>query len=83
MSTLSGLFRLASAGWTLAPALRAVHGRKPQAGQRLARALQSLGPAYIKLGQMLATRPDIVGADVAMAVKHACVPIPARPANRC
>ncbi len=30
-------------------------------GVRLARALESLGPAYIKLGQVLATRPDIVG----------------------
>ena len=34
-------------------------------GQRLAAALQSLGPAFIKLGQSLATRPDIVGEDVA------------------
>jgi len=30
-------------------------------GVRLARALESLGPAYIKLGQVLATRADIVG----------------------
>ena len=34
-------------------------------GVRLARALESLGPAYIKLGQILATRPDVVGNDVA------------------
>ncbi|MEI9887947.1 MAG: 2-polyprenylphenol 6-hydroxylase [Rhizomicrobium sp.] len=37
-------------------------------GVRLARALESLGPAYIKLGQVLATRPDIVGDDVALAL---------------
>ncbi|MBV9044141.1 MAG: 2-polyprenylphenol 6-hydroxylase [Alphaproteobacteria bacterium] len=37
-------------------------------GVRLARALESLGPAYIKLGQVLATRPDIVGEDVALAL---------------
>ncbi|HEY0107848.1 MAG TPA: 2-polyprenylphenol 6-hydroxylase [Rhizomicrobium sp.] len=37
-------------------------------GVRLARALESLGPAYIKLGQVLATRPDIVGDDVADAL---------------
>ena len=30
----------------------------------------SSGPAYIKLGQMLATRPDIVGEDVARALEH-------------
>ncbi len=38
-------------------------------GVRLARALETLGPAYIKLGQVLATRPDIVGADVASALE--------------
>jgi len=37
-------------------------------GVRLALALESLGPAYIKLGQVLATRPDIVGAEVAEAL---------------
>jgi len=39
-------------------------------GERLAHALEHLGPAYIKLGQMLATRPDIVGEDVARALEH-------------
>lgn len=38
---------------------------KARAGQRLARALEGLGPAYIKLGQFLATRPDMVGREVA------------------
>ncbi len=38
------------------------------AGERLARALESLGPAYIKLGQVLATRPDLIGDDVAQAL---------------
>src|ERR1700743_1882098 len=37
---------------------------------RLAQALGSLGPAYIKLGQMLATRPDIVGAPIAGALQQ-------------
>src|SRR3982751_639241 len=39
------------------------------AGVRLARALESLGPAYIKLGQVLATRPDLVGDEVALALE--------------
>ena len=34
-------------------------------GERLAEALQYLGPSYIKLGQMLATRPDVIGEQLA------------------
>src|SRR5690606_12878425 len=36
--------------------------------ERLTRALNRLGPSYIKLGQFLATRPDIVGAEVALTL---------------
>jgi ubiquinone biosynthesis protein len=38
-------------------------------GVRLARGLESLGPAYIKLGQMLATRPDLIGNEIAGALE--------------
>ena len=38
-------------------------GQRP--GQRLAAAFQEIGPAFIKLGQMLATRADLLGDDVA------------------
>ena len=38
-------------------------------GIRLARALESFGPAYIKLGQMLATRPDLIGSEIAGALE--------------
>lgn len=34
-------------------------------GERLAKALQALGPAFIKLGQTFATRADVVGDDIA------------------
>ena len=34
-------------------------------GERLGAALQDLGPAFIKLGQTLATRPDLVGIEIA------------------
>jgi len=34
-------------------------------GQRLVAALQALGPTYIKFGQALSTRPDLVGEEVA------------------
>jgi ubiquinone biosynthesis protein len=32
---------------------------------RLARAIERLGPSYVKIGQFLATRPDVVGAEFA------------------
>jgi len=35
-------------------------------GERLALALQSLGPSFIKLGQMLSTRSDLLGEQVAI-----------------
>ncbi|MEM1410125.1 MAG: 2-polyprenylphenol 6-hydroxylase [Pseudomonadota bacterium] len=44
-------------------------GRRP--GQRLADALAGQGPAYVKFGQLLATRPDIVGFE--MAADLACL----------
>ena len=41
-----------------------VFARKAQAdnpGERLARALERLGPSYVKFGQILATRSDVIG----------------------
>ncbi|TWB16303.1 2-octaprenylphenol hydroxylase [Rhizobium sp. ERR 922] len=32
---------------------------------RLAQAVERLGPSYVKIGQFLATRPDVVGVDMA------------------
>ena len=43
--------------------------RESPPGVRLAHALESLGPAYIKLGQVLATRPDVIGAEIATALE--------------
>ncbi len=37
-------------------------------GERLSDALNRLGPSYVKLGQFLATRPDIVGVEMARAL---------------
>jgi len=42
---------------------RDVRGLRP--GERLARALQALGPSFIKFGQMLSTRSDLVGETIA------------------
>lgn len=47
--------------------LRLLSLRRPQGrpGQKLARALTELGPSYIKLGQSLATRADLLGDELA------------------
>lgn len=54
--------------------------RKLRVGQRLAKALAGQGPAYVKFGQLLATRPDIVGfemADDLGALQDKMTPFPA------
>jgi ubiquinone biosynthesis protein len=65
-------FEEALAGAGLAPVLiviiQALFGRQVGAlrpGERLALALSELGPAFIKFGQVLATRSDLVGEQVA------------------
>jgi ubiquinone biosynthesis protein len=65
-------FEEAMAGAGLAPFLlaiiRVLFGRQVGAkrpGERLALALSELGPAFIKLGQVLATRSDLLGEQVA------------------
>ncbi len=66
---IAGLPGMARLGLRLAK-IRLPFEKKPALdadgrGERLSAALIALGPTYIKLGQFLATRPDIVGADAA------------------
>jgi ubiquinone biosynthesis protein len=53
-------------GWRVAT----LFARRQTAGEdrstRFARAVARLGPSYVKLGQFLATRPDVVGTDIAL-----------------
>jgi ubiquinone biosynthesis protein len=51
-------------------------------GQRLAQALESQGPSFIKLGQILATRPDLVGEDVSHDLTMLQDRLPAFPAEQ-
>jgi len=44
---------------------RLIERRGAKSGPRLSRALERMGPAYLKLGQFLATRPDVVGVIMA------------------
>ena len=45
-------------------------------GERLAAALSELGPAFIKLGQVLSTRTDLLGAQVAADLSTVAGPLP-------
>jgi ubiquinone biosynthesis protein len=49
---------------SLRPGLPAAERPRLSRGERLARALEELGPTFIKLGQVLSTRPDLLPADV-------------------
>jgi len=50
--------------------LVAIRGRADNPGERLARALETLGPSYVKLGQVLATRADVVGVHFARGLSR-------------
>ena len=60
---LSGLPRT---GWRIARLLTKRRARRLDRSQRLSDAVARLGPSYVKLGQFLATRPDVVGNDIAL-----------------
>ena len=67
-----GVFALADPAMVPPPArpllrmARVIERRAAGPGSvRLANALTRLGPSYVKLGQFLATRPDVVGPDIA------------------
>ncbi|MBF0248352.1 MAG: 2-polyprenylphenol 6-hydroxylase [Alphaproteobacteria bacterium] len=61
--------QLAPAVVTLAKLVsrRRVEGRP---GERLARAFQEMGPSFIKVGQMLSTRSDLLGEEMAADLSH-------------
>ncbi len=59
---LDGMPRLM---WRFGKWLARPRSRRRDRATRLSRAIERLGPSYVKLGQFLATRPDIVGPDLA------------------
>jgi ubiquinone biosynthesis protein len=52
--------------WRVAKLLARPRSRRSDRSERLANAVARLGPSYVKLGQFLATRPDVVGNDIAV-----------------
>ncbi|WP_420960201.1 2-polyprenylphenol 6-hydroxylase [Brucella sp. IR073] len=61
-----GLSGLPAFGHRVAGLLARRRARTTLRSERMSRAMNRLGPSYVKLGQFLATRPDIVGRDVAL-----------------
>lgn len=53
----------------IAPQLRA-HVETLTRAQRIRMVLQELGPTFIKLGQVLSTRPDLIPVDLATELEH-------------
>ncbi|MEO0398363.1 MAG: 2-polyprenylphenol 6-hydroxylase [Pseudomonadota bacterium] len=46
-------------------AKREKNGRRLRPGERLATAFETMSPPYVKLGQVMATRPDVIGFEMA------------------
>jgi len=44
--------------------------KKNSRGERLRAALQELGPVFVKFGQMLSTRPDLLPADIVLSLNE-------------
>src|SRR6266487_935723 len=49
--------------------LTAEDGSRPQRGQHLREMLDELGPTFVKFGQVLSTRPDIVPPDIIVELR--------------
>ena len=52
------------------PGRVADRGARGNRGQRLRAMLDELGPSFVKFGQLLSTRPDIVPADILVELRH-------------
>ena len=55
---------------------------KGRPGERLAAAFQDLGPSFIKVGQMLSTRSDLLGEEMAADLSHLRDQLPPFPTDQ-
>ncbi len=65
-----GLVGPAATAHGIASALARRRSEKLDSAERMSRAIARLGPSYAKLGQFLATRPDVIGLDLALDLAH-------------
>ena len=57
-------------------------GKKPPRGQRIRLALEELGPIYVKFGQILSTRRDLLPDDIAVELARLQDQVPPFPGER-
>jgi len=57
-------------------------GRKPPRGVRIRRALEDLGPIYVKFGQILSTRRDLLPDDIAVELAKLRDQVPPFPGSQ-
>ncbi len=56
--------------FTLFPQPRLASGEVMSRGECLRRACEDLGPIFVKFGQLLSTRPDLVPGDIVLELNH-------------
>ena len=64
---------------TLIPGRKREEGARMPAGIRLRKVLEDLGPSFVKLGQIMSTRPDLIPEDILVELKKLQDDVPAVP----
>jgi ubiquinone biosynthesis protein len=64
---------------TLIPGRKPGDGGRMPAGIRLRKVLEDLGPSFVKLGQIMSTRPDLIPEDILVELKKLQDSVPAEP----
>ncbi len=64
---------------TLIPGRKREDGGRMPAGIRLRKVLEDLGPSFVKLGQIMSTRPDLIPEDILVELKKLQDDVPPEP----
>lgn len=64
---------------TLIPGRKRGDGGRMPAGIRLRKVLEDLGPSFVKLGQIMSTRPDLIPDDILVELKKLQDDVPPEP----
>ena len=64
---------------TLIPGRKRGDGGRMPAGIRLRKVLEDLGPSFVKLGQLMSTRPDLIPEDILVELKKLQDDVPPDP----